>query len=153
MDTDPTPDEAREALLQVERRRAQTAAAAGWPRWSWIAAGALIVAYGVLADQQPDFLRNWGSVLVLVLLLLAALTTTRRGSALIGRPVRSRTRLDTTTALWGLAILVTVVGGGTLASVTDVPHVALWFGIAAGILLAAGGPWWQHRVLTRGARR
>ncbi|RQX14977.1 hypothetical protein DDE19_21300 [Micromonospora ureilytica] len=153
MDTNPTPDEARQALRDVDRRRTQTATATGRSRWAWIAAGVLIAAYGVLTDQKPQFVRTWGVGFVVLLLLVAAVGNTRRGGALMRRPVRPRIAPDQASILWLALVLVLVIGATTVAAAMNVPHVAVWSGLAVGVLLAVAGPWWQRRVLTRALSR
>ncbi|MGC4757669.1 hypothetical protein [Micromonospora trifolii] len=149
MNTTPTPDEARQALQDVDRRRNQTATAAGRSRWIWIAAGVLIAGYGLLTDQEPQFVRTWGVAIVVLLLLVAAVGNTRRGGALMRRPVRPRIAPDHASILWLALVLVLVIGGTMMAAAAGVPHIAVWSGLAAGVLLAAAGPWWQRRMLTR----
>ncbi|MFG2049411.1 hypothetical protein ACGFIW_18510 [Micromonospora sp. NPDC048935] len=149
----PTPDEARAALRDVDRRRNQTAAAAGRSRWGWIVAGVLIAAYGVLADRAPHFVRTWGSVVILLLLLVALVGNTRLGGSLLRRPVRPRITPDPASLLGLLLVLAALIVGTTIAAAMEVPHVALWSGLAGGVLVAAAGPWWQRRVLTRGTGR
>ncbi|MEU1589616.1 hypothetical protein [Micromonospora sp. NPDC005710] len=145
----PTPEEAQAALRDVDRRRNQTAAAAGHSRWGWIVAGVLIAAYGFLADREPQFIRTWGSAIVLLLLFASLLGNTRLGGSLLRRPVRPRVTPDPASVLWLLLVLAVLIGGTTIAAAMDVPHVALWSGLAGGVLVAAAGPWWQRRILTR----
>ncbi|MEV4822638.1 hypothetical protein [Micromonospora sp. NPDC049274] len=149
MSTTPTPEEAREALRDVDRRRGQTAAAAGRSRWTWLAAGVFVVAFGALADSYPDFLRTYGLTIVVFLLLLSMAGNTRWGAALLRRPVRPRISPAPAALLWSALVLALLIGGTALATALDVPHVWLWIGLFIGVLLAAAGPWWQHRVLTR----
>jgi hypothetical protein len=153
MNATPTPEEARDALQDVERRRAQTAAASGRSRWVWIGAGVLIVAWGVLIDQKPGFAGDWGSIVVGLLLLVVVLGNTRRGGSLLRRQVRPRLPHDSSAMLWSGLVIVLLIGGAALAVALHTPHVALWTSLAGGLLLAAAGPWWQRRVLTREARR
>ncbi|MEU5785213.1 hypothetical protein [Micromonospora lupini] len=149
MSTTPTPEEAREALRDVDRRRGQTAAAAGRSRWTWLAAGVLVAAYGVLADRYPGFVRTYGTSIVILLLLLSMAGNTRWGAALLRRPVRPRITLSPAALLWSALALALLIGGTALATALDVAHVWLWSGLFIGVLLAAAGPWWQRRVLTR----
>jgi len=149
----PTPEEAQHALRDVDLRREQTVAASSWSRWAWIATGVTVAAYGLLVDQQPEFFRSWGSTITALLLLAVVASNTRWGSALLRRPVRPRTRHDPASMLWSALVLVLIIGAVVVADVLDVPHVSVWAGLAGGVLLAAVGPWWQRRVLTRGTRR
>ncbi|WP_305784548.1 hypothetical protein [Symbioplanes lichenis] len=148
----PTPEEAQRALHDVEARRQETAAAAGWPVAYWIGGGVLVAGLGVLYDLKPDFSRDWGNVITLTLLAIAVLASTRQGSAWFGRPVRAR---QAPASRWPLAI----IGGVLLAFLAvragqwEVPHLVAILGVAAGLLMALAGPWWQHRVLTRRAAR
>ncbi|WP_433537877.1 hypothetical protein ACQPZK_09225 [Micromonospora sp. CA-249363] len=151
MGTTPTPEEARRALQDVDRRRDQTAAAAGWPWWAWLVTGVAAVAYGFAADQYSDFVRTYGTTIVILLLLAAMLPNNRWGSALLKRPVRPRTTPDTSVLLWSVLVVVLLIGGTAVAGALDVPHVWVWSGLIVGVLLAAAGPWWQRRVLTRPA--
>ncbi|MEU7587792.1 hypothetical protein AB0A95_16015 [Micromonospora sp. NPDC049230] len=149
----PTPDEARAALQDVERRRTQTAAAAGQPLWGWIVGGVLLAAYGVLADREPQFVRTWGSVIILLLLFVALVGNTRLGGSLLRRPVRPRVTPDPANLIGLLLVLAVLVVGTTIAAAMEVPHVALWSGLVSGVLVAVAGPWWQRRILTRGTGR
>ena len=153
MNTQPTPDEARAVLRDIDHRRTQTAERAGWPRWAWVASGAVVAAFGLLADRQPGFFRDWGSVLVVLLLVAALASNSRRGGALLRRQARPRVTPGPAALLWSALVVVLFVGGGTLAVAADVPHAALWMGLAGAVLLAAAGPWWQRRVLAREAGR
>ncbi|MET8281708.1 hypothetical protein [Micromonospora sp. NPDC005174] len=151
MSTTPTPEEARRALQDVDRRRDQTAAAAGWPWWAWLASGVAVGACGFAADQYPDFVRTYGTTIVILLLVVAMLPNTRWGATLLKRPVRPRATADTSALLWSVLVVALLIGGTTLASALDVPHVWVWSGLIVGVLMAAAGPWWQRRVLTRSA--
>ncbi|MEU7842134.1 hypothetical protein AB0B39_14385 [Micromonospora sp. NPDC049114] len=151
MSTTPTPEEARRALQDVDRRRGQTVAAASRSRWTWLGAGVLVAAYGVLADRYPDFVRTYGTTIVILLLLLSMAGNTRWGATLLRRPVRPRIVPSPASLLWSALVLALLIGGTALATALDVPHVWLWSGVIIGVLLAAAGPWWQHRVLTRTA--
>jgi hypothetical protein len=148
----PTPEEARQALRDVDHRRDQSAAAGSWPRWTWITGGVVVAAYGVLVDQQTQFLRDWGSTIVVLMLLAVVLSNSRWGSSLLRRPVRTRPPRDLQSLLWPALVLILVIGA-TLAVARDVPHAALWSGLAGGVLLAVAGPWWQRRLLTRETSR
>jgi hypothetical protein len=141
----PTPEEADRALRDVERRRQQSIAAAGWPRWFWVASGVFVAAYGVLLDRHA--LNSWGSLVPVVLAGLALVTRTRWGSAVIGRPISP----PATSVLppWATGLLVVVLVLLVLAAgFWSVPHLTLAFSVVAGLLLAVGGPWWQNKVLT-----
>jgi hypothetical protein len=151
MSTTPTPEEARRALQDVDRRRDQTAAAAGRSRWAWLAGGVAVVAYGFVADRYPDFVRTYGTTIVILLLLASMAVNTRWGATLLRRPVRPRATPDTQSLLWSVLVLAVVIGGTTLATALDVPHVWMWCGLVVGVLLAVVGPWWQRRVFIRPA--
>ncbi|MGC4855695.1 hypothetical protein ACLQ24_20455 [Micromonospora sp. DT4] len=151
MSTAPTPEEARRALEDVDRRRDQTATAAGWPWWAWLASGVAAVICGFAADRYPDFVRTYGTTIVILLLFAAMFPNTRWGSALLKRPVRPRATTDTSILLWSVLGVALLIGGLALASALDVPHVWVWSGLTVGVLLAAAGPWWQRRVLARPA--
>ncbi|MEU0551598.1 hypothetical protein [Micromonospora sp. NPDC005979] len=151
MSTTPTPEEARQALEDVDRRRDQTAAAASRSRWTWLAAGILVAAYGIVADRYPDFVRTYGTTIVILLLLASMAANTRWGAALLRRPVRPRATPDTSSLLWSALVLALLIAGAAFATALDVPHLWAWFGLVGGVLLAAAGPWWQRRVLTRPA--
>ena len=153
MNATPTPDEARQALHDVDRHRARTAAAAAQPRWVWIAAGVLVAGWGVLADRAPRFTGDWGNVVVLLLLAAVVIGNSRRGGSLFRRQLRPRLGHDRANTLWAALVLILFIGAATLAVALHTPHVALWGGLAGGLLLAVAGPWWQRRVLTREARR
>jgi uncharacterized membrane protein YgcG len=153
MSTTPTPDEARQALEDVERHRTHTAAATGRKRWAWIAAGAAVLAWGVLVDQVPRFGQTWSYAVITLLLLVVVLGNTRRGGSLFGRQARPRVSRDPASMLWFGLVIVLLIVGKSVAMALHVPHHAIWAGLVGGLLLALVGPWWQHRVLTRSARR
>jgi hypothetical protein len=145
----PTPDEARRALHDVEARRRDTAAAGGWPVGWWIGGGVVAAGLGVLYDLVPGFARDWGNVITLVLLAAVVVTSTRRGSAWIGRSVGPRRApAGRPLALVGALLLVLFA---VQVGRWGVPHLTAILGIAGGLLMALAGPWWQHRVLTRRA--
>ncbi|MGV9212203.1 hypothetical protein ACTFTM_10135 [Micromonospora sp. RB23] len=151
MGTTPTPEEARRALADVDRRREQTAAAAGRSRWTWLAAGVFAAVYGIVADRYPDFVRTYGTTIVILLLVASMLPNTRWGAALLKRSVRPRATPDAQSLLWSALVVALLIGGTALATALDVPHLWVWIGLAIGVLLAAAGPWWQRHVLTRPA--
>ena len=153
MNPTPTPDEAQQALREVEQQQARSVAAATQPRWVWIVAGLIVAAWGVLADRVPDFTRIWGNTLVILMLLVVVLGNSRWGGSLLGRTMRPRTGRDTASMLWFGLVIVLFVGGLLLARSLHTPHLPAWGGLAGGLLLAVAGPWWQRRVLTREARR
>ena len=153
MNTQPTPDEAREALRDIDHRRTQTVERAGWPRWAWVVAGVVTAAYGILADREAGFFRDWGSAFIGLLLLVALASNSRRGGALFRRQARPRITPDPASLLWSALVIIAFIVAGTLAAAANVPHVAAWMGLAGGILLAVAGPWWQRRVLERESRR
>jgi len=153
MNTKPTPEEAQQALREVDHRQAQTSAAAAWPRWVWIAGGAVVAAYGILADTEPRFVRTWGTTVVVLLLVASMAVNTRRGGGLLGRQVRPRVARDPSSLLGAGLVFVLFVGAAVLLRVLDVPHAALWTSLPGGVLLAVAGPWWERRVLSRAAGR
>ncbi|MCM4083074.1 hypothetical protein [Paractinoplanes hotanensis] len=149
----PTPEQAQQALDDVGRRQTQTAEAATHSRWAWIASGALLVVWGVLVDQQPQFMRDWGTTIVLMLLALSLLANTRFGGSLLRRPVRPRVPRDARSMVWNGVVIVLMAVGAWLLVRLEVPHATVWAGVAGGLLVAGVGPWWQRRVLARGAMR
>ncbi|TQS43957.1 hypothetical protein [Cryptosporangium phraense] len=147
----PTPDEARRTLQDLEEHRRRTADAAGWHRGWWIGAGVIVAAYGVAVDLAPG--GAWSSVIPAVLLVAAVVSTTRWGSAAIGRPLRARQAAGP--GRWIVAIVgaLLIVGVTLAVGRLDVPHLAAIAGVVGGVVLAVGGPWWQDRVLTRRATK
>ncbi|MFG1605036.1 hypothetical protein [Actinoplanes sp. NPDC049265] len=153
MSTTPTPDEARQALQDVERHQAETAAATGRKRWVWIASGAAVLVWGVLADQVPDFNRGWSSAAIVLVLAVSLIANSRWGGSLFRRQARPRVAYDPASMLWFLLVIAILIGGKVFAVHLHTPHYPIWAGLVGGVLLAAVGPWWQRRVLTRAARR
>ena len=147
----PTPDEARQALHSIDDGRDDAARAAAWPRAWWIGAGVFLIAYGLLVDVCPDFFADWGVIIVSVLLALTALGSTRWGRTVTGR--RARPRNVTGPGRWIFAVVgaLVIVALTLLSSGRDVPHLSSIIGIAGGLLLAVGGPWWEARALRRRA--
>jgi hypothetical protein len=153
MSTTPTPEEARQALADVERHRTEAAAATGRKRWVWIAAGAAVLVWGVLADQAPDFNRGWSTGAIVLVLAVSLIANSRQGGSLFRRQARPRVAYDPASMLWFLLVIAILIGGKVLAAHLHTPHYPIWAGLAGGALLAFAGPWWQRRVLTRAARR
>ena len=153
MMTTPTPEEAQRALHDIEDVKRQTAAAAASPRWWYIACGILAAALGALADLVPGFSANWGNAIVFLLLLVIIARGSRWGAPLFGRRVSPKLRGSLARRL-GLGLLAAIVIMAlTVGAISlHIPHLSLWVGIGGGLLIALAGPWWQQRVLRRGAQ-
>ncbi|GAA2478064.1 hypothetical protein [Winogradskya humida] len=148
-----TPEEARRTLNEIENRQRRSAAAAVTSRWWWIGGGAFLAAYGALLGFVPAFGRSWGSTVTWVLVLAAVLWSSRWGSALLGRQVSPRPVLSRRVRIIAVVVgVIVLVALQVVLMHVGVPHLAAWFGIAGGLVLAIAGPWWQGHVLDRTAR-
>src|SRR5689334_7876974 len=148
--TTPTPDEARRALDTVEQSRQRSAAAAAWPLGWWIAGGVLLIAWGVALDLKPAW-ASWAPSVVFPLTAVAVLVGSRRGGAAIGRRTRPRITGVLPRLVVASVIVLFIVGAYVLRT-TGVAHLSSVLGVAGGLLVAVGGPWWQHHLLSRSAR-
>jgi hypothetical protein len=154
MMTTPTPEEAQQALQDIDDRKRDTTAAAASPRWWFIGGGILTAGYGVLIDLVPSIAGTWGNVIVWLLLLVMIARNSRWGAPLFGRRLRPRltgspAHRDGEGVHGAIVILALTIGALWL----HVPHLSAWIGIVGGLLIALAGPWWQARMLARGARR
>jgi hypothetical protein len=153
MMTTPTPEEAQRALHDIADARQQTVDEAVPSRWWYIGWGIVAAAIGVVADLVPGFFGTWGQLIVVLLLIFIGVRQSRWGASLFGRRLSPRlpgslaVRLGIG-ALGAIVILALTVGAMWL----HIPHLSLWVGIGGGLLVALAGPWWQRRVLRRGAR-
>lgn len=150
MMTTPTPEEAQRALHDIADVRQQTTDAAASPRWWYIGWGIVGAALGVTADFAPGFTGTWGSQAIIGLLLIVMIARVSRWG---GRRVTPRLPGSLATRLGigvigAIVIMALVVVGVWL----HVPHLSSWIGIGGGLLIALAGPWWQRRMLRRGAR-
>ncbi len=152
MMTTPTPEEAQRALHDIEDVKRQTAAAAASPRWWYIACGILAAVLGVVADLAPSFNRHWGNVIVFVILMVIIARGSRWGAPLFGRRLSPRLSGSVASRLgWGVLGAVVVIALTLAAISLHIPHLSSWVGIGGGLLIALAGPWWQKRMLRRGA--
>lgn len=153
MSATPTPEEARQALQGYDQQRKDSATASGYSTGYWIGSGVFVAAFGVFTDFYPNWAGAGGTALSLTLLAVVVLSTTRWGSALFGR--RVQVRHQPTGRRWLLAVLGAVLGLAAMLALAslDLPHSSAVVGIAFGLLLAIGGPWWQRRALAREAAR
>lgn len=147
MNTTPTPDNARQAVQDVDR--GDQALAPAPKRWVWIVAGILTVACGMLVDRAPQLARGYGSSVVILLVVVALVVGNTRWG---GRRTGTRVSRDPATTAWSMSVFALVVFGAGLATALHVPHVALAVGLVGGVLLAVVGPSWQRRVLARVAQ-
>jgi hypothetical protein len=153
MMTTPTPEEAQRALHDITDVKQQTAAAAASPRWWYIGGGIVAAGLGVLADFVPGFSGTWGNAIVFLVLIVIFARSSRWGAPLFGR--RLSPRLPGSLAgrlglglLGAVVVLALTVGALSL----HIPHLRSWVGIGGGLLIALAGPWWQTRMLRRGAQ-
>ncbi|MFI5934217.1 hypothetical protein [Actinoplanes sp. NPDC051494] len=147
-----TPEEAQQALLDIEERQQQSTAAARSSRWWWILGGLGVIAFGVATELAPGFIDDWGTVIVWAMVFLAIARSSRWGARFFGRQVRPRLAGSTAQRL-GMGAIGAVGALVLLGALwLDVPHVALGFSIVGGLLLMVAGPWWEDRVLARGSR-
>ena len=156
MATEPTPQEASDALREISARKQQVTGRNSQPKWVLWATAALVLALRLTSDLSPQ-LRTPVSYLVLAFVLVVTILSRwkRLGSA-IGyqrspsvRPAMSlRTRLLNILVL--LVMIVLVLGASALLRDSEVPYP----GTIAGVLIVATMPLWQrffgHRM--RGSR-
>ena len=149
MMTTPTPEEAQRSLDDIAEVRRETAAAAASSRWWYIGCGVLCAGLGVLNDQAPDFIGTWGTPIVVLLLLAALARSSRWGGRRVTPRLPGSLTLRLTLGVVGAIVIIVL----TFAAVSlNIPHLFLWTGIGGGLLIALAGPWWQARVLQRGAQ-
>ncbi|GAB2831195.1 hypothetical protein [Streptomyces daliensis] len=155
----PSADEAARSLADIEQRRDQMRGSATEARWVYVLSG--VVFFALFAS--PDFLGEaavaWISPALGVFGLgYVALLNTRRGSALLGRPVRPRRQeIPWRPRLYLLlAVAVVLLAGLALRLLQPDWHLAFpyWrtvIGAVAGASLAIFGPAWQRALLSGAA--
>lgn len=146
MATEPTPQEASDALREISARKQQAAGRNSQPKWVLWATAALVLALGLTSDLSPQ-LRTPVSYLVLAFVLVVTILSRwkRLGSA-IGyqrspsvRPAMSpRTRLLNILVL--LVMIVLVLGASALLRDSEVPYP----GTIASVLIVVTMPLWQR---------
>ena len=146
MATEPTPQEASDALREISARKQQAVGRNSQPKWVLWATAALVLALGLTSDLSPQ-LRTPVSYLVLAFVLVVTILSRwkRLGSA-IGyqrspsvRPAMSvRTRLLNILVL--LVMIVLVLGASALLRDSEVPYP----GTIASVLIVVTMPLWQR---------
>ena len=146
MATEPTPQEASDALREISARKQQAVGRNSQPKWVLWATAALVLALGLTSDLSPQ-LRTPVSYLVLAFVLVVTILSRwkRLGSA-IGyqrspsvRPAMSlRTRLLNILVL--LVMIVFVLGASALLRDSEVPYP----GTIASVLIVVTMPLWQR---------
>ncbi|MDT5033469.1 MAG: hypothetical protein QOC94_3640 [Actinoplanes sp.] len=151
MNYQPTPDEARRALQDVENRRQQTVAAGASSTWWWIVGGILTAGLGILFDLKPGIADGWGIQIGLLLAMVVALVRRSRWS---GRRTGTRLAGNVGRQLgFGMILLVVTVVLFVAFYWFDIPHLSAVLGIVGGLFVILAGPWWERRTLQRNARR
>jgi hypothetical protein len=140
---EPTPDEAAAALRAAGDGRERVIKSAVGSRSVSIAAGLLVILYGVADDLFPPA-RSWlGWPLVAVVLVLAFSLRTRVGSALLGRRVMVSSQLLLCTApILGIALAVALI-----IMLFQVPHGEIYYCALAGLYIIFVGPGFQLWLL------
>lgn len=148
MATEPTPQEASDALREISARKQQAVGRNSQPKWVLWATAALVLALGLTSDLSPQ-LRTPVSYLVLAFVLVVTILSRwkRLGSA-IGyqrspsvRPAMSlRTRLLNILVLLVMIVLVLVLGASALLRDSEVPYP----GTIASVLIVVTMPLWQR---------
>lgn len=159
-DPRPSADEAARALRDIDRHRGQARGAATHARWVDVVFGVVFFA----AFAAPDFFGHtvvqWSSNgLTAFGLLYAVLLRTRRGTALLGQPVRPRKEELSKSFRVGarLTILAAVLAGFAVILLQpdwhlDVPYLRTAVGAVVGGGLALFGPRMQRALLSAAAR-
>jgi hypothetical protein len=150
---EPTPEQAAAALHTVRHGKEQVIESAGWSRRAWIISGLVVFLYCVVIDLVPS-VRSWLHwPLVLGCLAFALVLRTRRGSAMLGRPVSVSNRSLQVGLRWRLLRLVPLlaigIGGSLLVNWLELPHGTIYYGALAGLYLMVLGPKLQLWMLRR----
>ncbi|HJP73441.1 MAG TPA: hypothetical protein VJ914_04185 [Pseudonocardiaceae bacterium] len=151
---EPTPEEAAAALRAVHEGREQVIkSVTGSPRWLWIFSGLYVFAYCTITDLFPR-IGPWANLGMLAILLVFVFALrTRKGSALLGRPVVVSGRSIPISLKWRLVRVVPILATGIVAAVLiglfHVPHGAIYYGALAGLYIIFLGPRFQLWLLRR----
>jgi hypothetical protein len=153
MMTTPTPEEAQRALHDIADAKQQTVDAAASSRRWYIGWGIVAAAIGVVADLAPGFSGTWGQLIIALLLVFMLVRQSRWGASLFGRRLSPRLPGSLAARLGVGVIAAIVILALTVGAMwLHIPHLSSWVGIGGGLLIALAGPWWQRRVLRRGAQ-
>ncbi|GAA1780182.1 hypothetical protein [Streptomonospora arabica] len=153
MGSQPSPEEAAEALQEVAEHRQQAAVPDAHPKWTLWVVGALAIGVGVASDLRPDLGTSLLYVLAAAALLLTYLPRSKRLGSAMGyrrspdpRPVGMPARARALRLVVFLALIALVAVASVLLRTWDVPYPAT-IGSAA---VVATMPLW-HRLLRRAA--
>lgn len=136
MASEPTPEEAADALREVTERRKQAANLDSHPKWVFWAIGALIIIVGVSSDLRPELSTPLTYLLAACGLLLAYLPRWKRFGSAMGyrhsldpRPVGMPTRTKALNLVVLLALMLLTFVASTMFRIWDVPYPTTIFSI------------------------
>ncbi|WP_369201579.1 hypothetical protein [Streptomyces sp. PU-14G] len=134
----PTPAEAARALQEAEHHKDQAFASVRESRWVTVVCGVAVFVCLAAPDFFGSEVTQWISPALAVLsVTYAVLLNTRRGSALLGRPIRLRKEeISPRFATTARVVLLLVMVAGLAA--TFVPHPGMplpYWRTVAGVLL------------------
>lgn len=146
MATEPTPQEASDALREISARKQQVAGRNSQPKWVLWATAALVLALGLTSDLSPQLRTPVSYLVVAFVLVVTFLSRWKRLGSAIGyqrspsvRPAMSlRTRLLNILVL--LVMIVLVLGASALLRGSEVPYP----GTIASVLIVVMMPLWQR---------
>lgn len=163
-DPRPSADEAVRALQDIDRRRDQAHSSATNSRWVYVLFGVMFGALFAAPDFFGEEAAGWSSAGFAILGIgHVALVNTRKGSAMLGQPVRPhREEISGRFRTYALLTLLVVLLAGFVIQLLqpdwnlDVPYWRTAAGVVGGGALALFGPSLQRALLSasvRGGRR
>ncbi len=147
MATEPTPQEASDALREISERKQQATGRAPQPKWVLWATAALVLALGLVSDLSPQLQTPMSYLILAFVLLVSYLPRWKRFGSAVGYQrspgirrgaMSRRTRLLNVLVLLVMIVLVLVVS--TLLRDSEVPYP----GTIVSLLLVAAMPLWQR---------
>lgn len=150
MSSHPTPQEATDALRDVDRRTGQAVGSLRTaPRWLDVFFGIVFLLYGASSDFLPGSITwaNW--ILVAIVVVYSLLLRSRRGAALLGQPARVRRAAMSSGFVVGARLVIGVILVGSIVAIlilgahhanTHVPYLSTIFGVVAAIAMIGFGP-------------
>lgn len=150
MPSHPTPQEAADALRDVDRRTGQAVGSLrDAPRWLDVFFGLFFLLYGVSGDFLPGAMAWINLIMVAVVVTYAVLLRTRRGALLLGQPARVRREVISSRFVVIARLIIGVIVVGSIVAIlvlganhtsVHVPYLTTIFGVVSAVAIIGFGP-------------